>query len=147
MHGFNVLIYMKMAQKLFVKSQELHKHSHFVSFVIVSIILRIVFEGRVKDRRTLEVRASTLRGDMRMLRAELNQLKQFQTFQAHQFQEMIRNAKEQIVQQLTRMSKGIVTAGSYWNLNRNLILDDSCLMFFIHCKMLVFRSTVAEIKL
>ena len=62
--------------------------------------------GRVKDRRTLEVRASTLRADMRMLRADLNQLKQFQTFQAQQFEEMIRNAKEQIVQQVTRISKG-----------------------------------------
>lgn len=68
--------------------------------------LQIVFEGRVKDRRALEVRASTLRGDMRMLRAELNQLKQFQTFQAQQFEEMIRNAKEQIVHRVTRMSKG-----------------------------------------
>ena len=66
----------------------------------------IVFAGRVKDRRALEMRASTLRGDMRMLRAELSQLKQFQTFQAQQFQEMIRNAKEQIVQRVTRINNG-----------------------------------------
>ena len=42
-----------------------------------------------------------------MLRADLNQLKQFQTFQAQQFDELIRHAKEQIVQQVTRISKGI----------------------------------------
>ena len=69
--------------------------------------MNIVFVGRVKDRQALEVRASTLRGDVRMLRADLNQLKQFQTFQAQQFDELIRHAKEQIVQQVTRISKGI----------------------------------------
>ena len=52
------------------------------------------------------MRASTLRADMRMLRADLSQLKQFQTFQAQQFEEMIRNAKEQIVQRVARISKG-----------------------------------------
>ena len=60
----------------------------------------------MKGRKTLEIRASTLRGEMRMLRAELNQLKQFQTFQAEQFGEMIRNAKEQIVHHLTRTQNG-----------------------------------------
>lgn len=43
---------------------------------------------------------------MRMLKAELSQLKQFQTFQAQQFDEMIRNAKELIVQRVGRMSDG-----------------------------------------
>ena len=66
----------------------------------------ILFSGRVKDKRALEVRASTLRGDMRMLRAELNQLKQFQTFQAQQFEEMMRHAKEQIVQRVAQISNG-----------------------------------------
>lgn len=66
----------------------------------------IVFSGRVKDKRALELRASTLRGEMRMLKAELSQMKQFQTFQAQQFDEMIRNAKELIVQQVARMSNG-----------------------------------------
>lgn len=65
-----------------------------------------MFAGRVKDKRALEVRASTLRGDMRMLRAELSQLKQFQTFQAQQFEEMIRHAKEQIVQRVARINNG-----------------------------------------
>ena len=60
----------------------------------------------MKERKALEIRASTLRGEMRMLRAELNQLKQFQTFQAEQFGEMIRNAKEQIVHHLTRTQTG-----------------------------------------
>lgn len=63
-------------------------------------------EGNMKERKTLEIQASTLRGEMRMLRAELNQLKQFQTFQAEQFGEMIRNAKEQIVHHLTRTQNG-----------------------------------------
>ena len=65
-----------------------------------------MFEGRVKDKKGIELRASTLRGDMRMLRAELNQLKQFQTFQAQQFAEMIRNAREQLVHQVSRLSTG-----------------------------------------
>ena len=65
-----------------------------------------MFAGRVKDKRALEVRASTLRGDMRMLRAELSQLKQFQTFQAQQFEEMMRHAKEQIVQRVAQISNG-----------------------------------------
>ena len=60
----------------------------------------------MKERKMLEIRASTLRGEMRMLRAELNQLKQFQTFQAEQFGEMIRNAKEQIVHHLTQTQNG-----------------------------------------
>lgn len=66
----------------------------------------VKYEGNMKERKTLEIRASTLRGEMRMLRAELNQLKQFQTFQAEQFGEMIRNAKEQIVHHLTRTQNG-----------------------------------------
>lgn len=66
----------------------------------------LAFSGRVKDKRTLEVRASTLRGDLRMLKAELSQLKQFQTFQAQQFDELMRNAKELIVQRVARMSSG-----------------------------------------
>ncbi|XP_068715447.1 coiled-coil domain-containing protein AGAP005037-like isoform X2 [Montipora foliosa] len=70
------------------------------------------YEGRVKDRQALEVRASTLRGDVRMLRADLNQLKQFQTFQAQQFDELIRHAKEQIVQQVTRISKAEASSGN-----------------------------------
>ncbi|KAJ7389827.1 Actin interacting protein 3 [Desmophyllum pertusum] len=78
------------------------------TFVVKQFLLwqpcLVKYEGRVKDRRALEMRASTLRGDMRMLRAELSQLKQFQTFQAQQFQEMIRNAKEQIVQRVTRIN-------------------------------------------
>lgn len=70
----------------------------------------VKYEGRVKDKRALEVRASTLRGDMRMLRAELNQLKQFQTFQAQQFEEMMRHAKEQIVQRVAQISNADDTA-------------------------------------
>ena len=66
----------------------------------------IPFAGRVKEKRALEVRASTLRGDMRLLRAELSQLKQFQTFQAQQFEEMMRHAKEQIVQRVAQISNG-----------------------------------------
>ncbi|CAH3139759.1 unnamed protein product [Porites evermanni] len=66
----------------------------------------VKYEGNMKERKTLEIRASTLRGEMRKLRAELNQLKQFQTFQAEQFGEMIRNAKEQIVHHLTRTQNG-----------------------------------------
>jgi len=41
-----------------------------------------------------------------MLRAELSQLKQFQTFQAQQFEEMMRHAKEQIVQRVAQISNG-----------------------------------------
>ena len=41
-----------------------------------------------------------------MLRAELTQLKQFQTFQAQQFDEMIQRAKEQIVQRVAQTSSG-----------------------------------------
>ena len=52
------------------------------------------------------MRASTLRGDLRMLRAELTQLKQFQTFQAQQFDEMIQRAKEQIVQRVAQTKSG-----------------------------------------
>ena len=67
---------------------------------------RVLFLGRVKDHKALEVRASTLRGDLRMLRAELTQLKQFQTFQAQQFDEMIQRAKEQIVQRVAQTNSG-----------------------------------------
>lgn len=66
----------------------------------------VKYEGRVKDHKALEVRASTLRGDLRMLRAELTQLKQFQTFQAQQFDEMIQRAKEQIVQRVAQTNSG-----------------------------------------
>lgn len=66
----------------------------------------VLFLGRVKDHKALEVRASTLRGDLRMLRAELTQLKQFQTFQAQQFDEMIQRAKEQIVQRVAQTNSG-----------------------------------------
>lgn len=66
----------------------------------------VKYEGRVKDHKALEVRTSTLRGDLRMLRAELTQLKQFQTFQAQQFDEMIQRAKEQIVQRVAQTSSG-----------------------------------------
>ena len=41
-----------------------------------------------------------------MLRAELTQLKQFQTFQAQQFDEMIQRAKEQIVQRVAQTNSG-----------------------------------------
>ena len=41
-----------------------------------------------------------------MLKAELNQLRQFQTFQAQQFEEMMRHAKEQIVQHVTQINNG-----------------------------------------
>ena len=41
-----------------------------------------------------------------MLKAELNQLRQFQTFQAQQFEEMMRHAKEQIVQHITQINNG-----------------------------------------
>ena len=85
-------------------------HTYLVSTIIIYFFASnrclLQITGRVKDRRTLEVRASTLRADMRMLRADLSQLKQFQTFQAQQFEEMIRNAKEQIVQRVARISKG-----------------------------------------
>lgn len=67
----------------------------------------VKYEGRVKDKRTLEVRACALRGDIRMLKGELNQLRQFQTFQAQQFAEIMRHAKEQIIQHVTRMSKAV----------------------------------------
>lgn len=67
----------------------------------------IAFSGRVKDRRSLQVRASTLRGDIKMLRADLNKLKLLQTFQAQQFDEMMRQAKERLVQQVSRISQGI----------------------------------------
>lgn len=66
----------------------------------------VKYEGRVKDHKALEGRTSTLRGDLRMLRAELTQLKQFQTFQAQQFDEMIQRAKEQIVQRVAQTSSG-----------------------------------------
>ena len=65
-----------------------------------------MFPGRVKDKRALEVRASTLRGDLRMLRAELSQMKQFQTFQAQQFEEMMKHAMEQIVHRVGQISHG-----------------------------------------
>ena len=65
-----------------------------------------LFSGRVKDKRALEVRASTLRGDLRMLKAELSQMKQFQTFQAQQFEEMMKHAMEQIVQRVGQISHG-----------------------------------------
>lgn len=61
----------------------------------------------MKDRRSLQVRASTLRGDIKMLRADLNKLKLLQTFQAQQFDEMMRQAKERLVQQVSRISQGI----------------------------------------
>ncbi|XP_078376857.1 coiled-coil domain-containing protein CG32809-like isoform X2 [Oculina patagonica] len=70
----------------------------------------VKYEGRVKDKRALELRASTLRGEVRMLKAELSQLKQFQTFQAQQFDELMRNAKELIVQRVARMSNADDTA-------------------------------------
>jgi len=42
-----------------------------------------------------------------MLRADLNKLKLLQTFQAQQFDEMMRQAKERLVQQVSRISQGI----------------------------------------
>lgn len=77
-----------------------------IFFVFPTSQYRVLFLGRVKDHKALEVRASTLRGDLRMLRAELTQLKQFQTFQAQQFDEMIQRAKEQIVQRVAQTNSG-----------------------------------------
>lgn len=71
----------------------------------------VKYEGRVKDRRSLQVRASTLRGDIKMLRADLNKLKLLQTFQAQQFDEMMRQAKEQLVQQVSRISQAETSSG------------------------------------
>lgn len=84
----------------------IHLFYFLVALCHLTIQCCVLFAGRVKDKRALEVRASTLRGDMRMLRAELSQLKQFQTFQAQQFEEMIRHAKEQIVQRVARINNG-----------------------------------------
>ena len=63
----------------------------------------------MRDRRALEVKASTLRGDLKMLKVELNQLKQFQAFQASQFGDMIRNAKEQILRSVSRIGQSECT--------------------------------------
>ncbi|XP_074623025.1 uncharacterized protein LOC141881206 isoform X5 [Acropora palmata] len=71
----------------------------------------VKYEGRVKDRRSLQVRASTLRGDIKMLRADLNKLKLLQTFQAQQFDEMMRQAKERLVQQVSRISQAETSSG------------------------------------
>lgn len=71
----------------------------------------VKYEGRVKDRRSLQVRASTLRGDIKMLRADLNKLKLLQTFQVQQFDEMMRQAKEQLVQQVSRISQAETSSG------------------------------------
>ena len=86
-----------------------HRFSFLVaiSHCFIVCILYIAFSGRVKDRRSLQVRASTLRGDIKMLRADLNKLKLLQTFQAQQFDEMMRQAKERLVQQVSRISQGI----------------------------------------
>ena len=80
--------------------------SDFDFFLFPTSQYRVLFLGRVKDHKALEVRASTLRGDLRMLRAELTQLKQFQTFHAQQFDEMIQRAKEQIVQRVAQTNSG-----------------------------------------
>ena len=69
--------------------------------------MHCIFSGRVKDRRSMQVRASTLRGDIKMLRADLNKLKLLQTFQVQQFDEMMRQAKERLVQQISRISQGM----------------------------------------
>lgn len=45
-----------------------------------------------------------------MLRADLNKLKLLQTFQVQQFDEMMRQAKERLVQQISRISQGM-----YWD--------------------------------
>ncbi|XP_015756521.1 PREDICTED: coiled-coil domain-containing protein CG32809-like isoform X11 [Acropora digitifera] len=71
----------------------------------------VKYEGRVKDRRSMQVRASTLRGDIKMLRADLNKLKLLQTFQAQQFDEMMRQAKERLVQQVSRISQAETSSG------------------------------------
>lgn len=71
----------------------------------------VKYEGRVKDRRSLQVRASTLRGDIKMLRTDLNKLKLLQTFQAQQFDEMMRQAKERLVQQVSRISQAESSSG------------------------------------
>lgn len=71
----------------------------------------VKYEGRVKDRRSLQVRASTLRGDIKMLRTDLNKLKLLQTFQAQQFDEMMRQAKERLVQQVSRISQAETSSG------------------------------------
>ena len=75
-------------------------------FIFPTSQYHVLYLGRVKDHKALEVRASTLRGDLRMLRAELTQLKQFQTFQAQQFDEMIQRAKEQIVHRVAQTNSG-----------------------------------------
>ncbi|XP_044177721.1 coiled-coil domain-containing protein CG32809-like isoform X15 [Acropora muricata] len=71
----------------------------------------VKYEGRVKDRRSMQVRASTLRGDIKMLRADLNKLKLLQTFQVQQFDEMMRQAKERLVQQISRISQAETSSG------------------------------------
>lgn len=58
------------------------------------------------DKSKLKSKGNDLKNDIQILRAQLGQLKQIHGYQAKSFEDMMKNAKEQILSCMQKLSTG-----------------------------------------
>ena len=113
------------------------------------------YEGgtNVHDKDQLQAKASGLRRDLGTLRAQLGQLRQMQAYQAKAFDDMLRNAKEQIVRTVARLSPSTFRqasrcfAGFAQNIHANLakrVNKDKKIKMKLFSQSYVFGRNLAQ---
>ncbi|XP_031568226.1 coiled-coil domain-containing protein CG32809-like isoform X3 [Actinia tenebrosa] len=97
--------------------------------------------GHVIDKSKLKSKANDLRSDIQILKAQLGQLKHIHSYQAKSFEDMMRNAKDQILLSMQKLSTAV--EDSPQRKARNKVHEDE--MKYIKAKNEINR-TISELE-